>query len=352
MLYGRTKVLSFLLALLFTIPVFSQEPPTCAEKLQSAQMLFERGQVEEIPELLSSCLESGFNREESLQAYKLLIQTYIYNEQLERADSAMLSFLRKNPEYTVSPTDHTSFVSLFNNFASKVIIQVSVHAGLNMPFLFIASEESLFGIPGDKKYSSRAANFFGSAEVRYKVTNRLELNAEIGYSQLSFNNSENVGFALSGYKEVQRRIEVPLTATYDVLILGKFRPYARLGFGPALNMNSYGIGEFSPEDKGNPYSRSGENITDLPRIFIDFFAQAGGGLKFKVREGYLFAEIRSNFGVFNQAKTRGYNSESDEKSFFFMSGEDSFHLNNLNFNLGYTRIFYKPVKKGGGTDEN
>lgn len=338
-------MLSFLLACFFTIPAFSQEPPTCAEKLQSAQTLFEKGQVEEIPGLLGGCLESGFNREESLQAYKLLIQTFIYNEKLESADSAMLSFLKKYPEYSVSPTDHTSFVSLFNNFASKVIIQISIHGGLNMPFLFLTQRNSLFGIPGEKKYSSRAGNFFGAVEAKYKLTDRLELNAEVGYSQFSFHNSENVGFASSDYEEVQRRLEIPLSATYDVLILGKFRPYARLGFGPALNMNSYGIGEFSPKDRGNTYPRSGENITDLPRIFIDFFAQAGGGMKFKVREGFLFAEVRSNFGMFNQAQERGHNSESDEKSFFFMSGEDRFHLNTLNFNLGYTRIFYKPVRR-------
>lgn len=343
--YGRLKVFSILLAFLLTIPALSQVPPTCAEKLQSAQMLFEKGQVEEIPGLLSSCLESGFNREESLQAYKLLIQTYIYNEQLASADSAMLSFLKKNPEYSVSPTDHTSFVSLFNNFSSKVIIQFAFHGGLNMPFLFITGKESLFGVPGSKKYSSKAANFFGAVETKYKITDRLELNAEVGYSQFSFSNSEEVSFASSDYEEVQRRLEIPFTATYDVMKLGKLRPYARLGLGPALNMSSYGIGGFSPSDKGNTYPRSGENIKDLPRIFIDFFAQAGAGIKYKVREGFLFAELRSNFGVFNQVKELGYNSETDDKAFLFMSAEDRFHLNTLNFNMGYTRIFYKPVRR-------
>lgn len=342
---GRKWVLSLFLISFFGVPAISQEPPTCAEKLQTAQMLFEKGQVEEISGLLSGCLESGFNREESLQAYKLLIQTFIYDEKLAGADSAMLSFLKKNPEYSVSPTDHTSFVSLFNNFTSKVIIQFSFHGGLNMPFTFITTKESLFGVPGTKKYSSKAANFFGAIEAKYKLTDRLELNAEVGYSQLSFSNSEEISFASSDYSEVQRRLEIPFTATYDVLKLGKFRPYARLGLGPALNLSSYGVGGFFPEDKGNTYARSGENIKDLPRIFVDFFAQAGGGMKFKVREGYLFAELRSNFGIFNQAKERGYNSETDDKAFLFMSGEDRFHLNTLNFNLGYTRIFYKPVRR-------
>lgn len=338
-----------LISALFSLQALSQEPPTCAEKLQSAKSLFDRGQVEQIPELINDCLKNGFNREESLEAYKLLIQVQLFNEKLGQADSAMLSFLRANPEYQVSPTDHSGFVSLFNNFYSKIIIQTSLHLGLSQPFIFMIERGPLMGIPGDKNYKSNAANFFGAIEGKYRVSNRLELNAEIGYSQLSFSTTEKLSsgitFSETNIREVQRRIEVPLTATYEIFRFGKFTPYARFGFGPAFNISSYAVGDNKPTDRNNLIPRSGENMKDLSRRLMDVFVQAGSGLKFKTRGGFMFAEIRSNFGIFDQSEFSGYNSENDDWRFFYLSGDDRFRLNTLNFNTGYTFIFYKPVRR-------
>jgi hypothetical protein len=111
----------FLFTFLFfltAVSLYSQEAGTCAEKLKTAQSLFSKGQVEQIPSLLKDCLQSGFKKEEALAAYKLLIQTFLLNDKLDQADSTMYEFLKKNPEYQLSPTDHSSFVYLFNKFHS------------------------------------------------------------------------------------------------------------------------------------------------------------------------------------------------------------------------------------------
>lgn len=343
--YLRLPMCILMLGLL-SMQALSQETPTCAEKLQSAKSLFERGQVEQIPELLNDCLEKGFNREESLEAYKLLIQVQLFNEKLGQADSAMLSFLKKYPEYKVSSTDHSSFVGLFNNFVSKVIIQFSLHMGSNLPFMFIKNSTSLFGVPGEKKYSSKPANLFISLETKYKLTSRIELNAELGYSQFAFSNSEKAyAFGASDFEEIHRRIEIPVTITYDVFRVGKFTSYGRFGAGPVLRIDSYGTGEFSLFDRNNPYRRTGENIKSLNRIFMDISLQAGAGLKYKIREGFFCAEVRSNFGIFNQSDFKSYSGDNLDKAFFYMSGEDDFSANMLNLTLGYTYIFYKPVRR-------
>jgi hypothetical protein len=106
----RLQLLYFVLHVLLPVSVYSQKTGSCAEKLESAQSLFDRGQVLQVPSMLQECMKSGFNREESLAAYKLLIQSYLFEDKLELADSTMLAFLKKNPEYKVSPTDHSSFV--------------------------------------------------------------------------------------------------------------------------------------------------------------------------------------------------------------------------------------------------
>ena len=127
-----SRYLIIVLFLFASASLYSQEAGTCAENLKTAQSLFSKGQVEQIPSLLKDCLRSGFKKEEELTAYKLLIQTFLLNDKLDQADSTMYEFLKKNPEYQLSPTDHSSFVYLFNSFKVKPVVQISVHAGTNV----------------------------------------------------------------------------------------------------------------------------------------------------------------------------------------------------------------------------
>jgi hypothetical protein len=330
--------------------VDAQQEGTCAEKLKTAQLLFEKGQVELVPEYLSDCLKSDFSREESLTAYKLLIQSYLFMENQMKADSVMLAFLGKNPEYRISPTDHSGFVSLYNNFQIRKLIQFSIHLGSNLPFISTININSASGTPGQTRYTTDALNLYGSLEAKYALNDRLELNVEAGYSKLSFRNRENilnpdkVAFGITDYSEVQTRIDLPLTLTYDIRSFGSLTGYCRFGGGPSLILNSSGNASHVPADFNNPYSRTGADIdrNDSRRTF-DLFVMAGAGLKFKIREGFLFGELRSDFGIFNQTVKNGKSAEELNIRYYYK--DDDFRINNLNFSLGYTWIVYKPSKR-------
>ncbi|HUX94545.1 MAG TPA: porin family protein [Bacteroidales bacterium] len=336
----------------FPLALSAQEAAkgSCAEKLQTAQNLFDRGQVEQVAGLLHDCLKSGFTREESLSAYKLIIQTYLFEDELEKADSAMLDFLRRNPEYQLSETDHSSFVHLFNNFQVKPLVQISLHFGTSLPFTTFVVPRNVPGIPTKGEYSAPAFNLYGSIEAKFKLTDKIELNGEAGYSQITFTNTEvfsDVG--TTNYKETQSRIEVPLSATYNITNFGKFTPYARLGAGPAVILSSVATVDFKSFDQ-NGTDHTG---TDLDRkdsrLKMDIFAQAGAGMKYKTRGGYLFAEVRGNFGIFNQSVRSALPDDThstDVLRSYYYHADDDFNLNALNFSIGYTQIFYKPSKKG------
>lgn len=346
----RNQLLLIILLIIMPVTVLSQEAGSCAEKLQTAQNLFDRGQVEQVAGLLTDCMKSGFNREESLIAYKLIIQTYLFEDQLEKADSAMLDFLKRNPEYVLSETDHSSFVHLFNTFQVKPVVQISVHFLSNLPFTTFVVSRPVSGIPAKGVYSAPVFNLYGSIEAKFKMTEKIELNFETGYSQLTFiNKKEFAGLGTSTYKEKQSRIEVPLSATYNIAKFGKFTPYARLGAGPAIMLSSVATSEFIGFDQ-NGTDNTGSDINRKDsRYALDIFFQTGGGMKFKTRGGYMFAEVRGNFGIFNQAKRSDlpdYKITSDELGNFYKYADDDFNLNALNFTIGYTQIFYKPSKKG------
>jgi len=323
----------------------AQETGTCAEKLKSAETYFSKGQVDLIPDLLAECLKSGFKKEEALTAYKLLIQTLLLNDQLKEADSSMLSFLKDNPEYQLSPTDHSSFVYLYNSFTVKPILLLSVRAGLNYPFLTFVQEHPTSGQPGKSVYKTDAGNFFLSVEGKFKIAPKLEVGFGLGYSQIKFTNSvDYYEWGKVQYIETQQRLEMPVFISYDLPSFAKFTPFLRAGVGATLNLSSSADATLNMTDRNNPYTRSGGtlNVKDS-RIPIDFFGQAGFGLKYKIPRGFIFLEARGNFGILDQNKTGGKNINTLEM--FYLWSSPGFRLNTLNLNLGYTYIFYKPSKK-------
>jgi len=351
------RFILFLMVLLCFLPLIgnSQDVGSCAEKLKSAQSLFDRGQVEQVPSMLFDCMKSGFNREESLSAYKLLIQAYIFEEKPELADSTMLAFLKKNPEYQISPTDHSSFVNLFNKFIVKPVVQVSLHIGTNVPYLTSINTFTVSGMPdmpGSSKYSVKAINLFVSLEARFELTKKIELSFEPGFSQLAFsnvktiNNLDNITIYKSNTTETQQRIELPVSVTYNFKKFGKFTPYGRFGFGPALLLSSTDKVSALPTDINNLIPHTGpDQSRKASRISTDLFTQIGGGLKFKTKGGYFLAELRTNLGFLNQTIKGKDLSTEDELNQFFYNMDDDFHLNAVNFTLGYTQIFYKPSKR-------
>lgn len=339
------RLLFVILITAIPFTAFSQETGTCAEKLKSAQSFFEKGQVEQVPELLGNCLKSGFKKEEELSAYKLLIQTFLLDDDLAQADSTMYAFLKKNPEYKTSPTDHSSFVYLYNNFVVKPVIQIGIRAGTNIPFLTFVDENPTSGEPGKSDYSTNAGNLFFSVEAKFKMGKKIEIGIGAGYSQLKFTNTVNyMGFGIVNYSEIQQRLEIPASVTYDFTSFGKFSPYGRLGLGAAYNLSTSADVSFNTTDKNNPNNRTGETLDRKDsRVPLDLFVQFGAGMKYKIPRGYLFAEVRSNFGIMNQNVSDGKTVDLLEN--YYLWSDPGFRINSLNLNIGYTFILFKPSKK-------
>jgi len=340
----RLYLFSVLLILLVSTAAFSQDT-NCAEKLKTAQSLFENGQVDQVPGMLNNCIKSGFTREEAILAYKLLIQCYLLDDKLDEADSMMLVFLKKNPEYRISATDHSSFVNLYNNYDEKPLVQVAAHVGTNLPFLFISNNVSASAEGGESVYSTNAFNLFLSVEAKFELSEKIELNAEMGYSQIKFSSFEDfMGFGNINYEETQKRIEIPVSSTYNFSGFGKFTPYGRFGLGVAFILGSDAQADLEATDINNPFDHTGPDLDRQDsRITMDVFAQIGAGLKYKIRGGYLLTEIRSNFGLMNQTVRGGASSEELGTYYYYI--DDDFSINTLNFSLGYVHIIYKPSKR-------
>jgi hypothetical protein len=149
-------------------------------------------------------------------------------------------------------------------------------------------------------------------------------------------------FGTVSYREAQSRLEIPVTAIYDIKRVGGVALYGRLGGGVALNLNTDAKTSFTPTDINNGFNRTGENVNrSVSRIRSDLFLQAGLGGSLKVPNGYISAEIRTVLGTRNQMI---YSNPGNLEYFYFYS-DDNFRVNLAGISFGYTHIFYKPSKK-------
>src|SRR5688572_13888746 len=124
-----TKIF-FLAAFLgfLTIASFGQ---SCTQTLRLAQSTYEQGRLHEVPTILKKCLdEGGFTDTEKVNAYKILINSYIYLEEPELADETMLKLLEADHFFKVNEAvDPAEFIALYKTFRVDPLFRIGFKVG-------------------------------------------------------------------------------------------------------------------------------------------------------------------------------------------------------------------------------
>ena len=93
----------------------AQELVDCTNLLEDAREAYEAGMVELVPEFLLECIQSdGLSGEARKEAYKLVINSYIFDYLTAEADSLMDGFVRDFPNYRAENSDSQEFVFLLD----------------------------------------------------------------------------------------------------------------------------------------------------------------------------------------------------------------------------------------------
>lgn len=340
----------FLLLSLAVIQSYAQDQSSCAFTLKEAQKQYSQGLIEKIPGMISGCLQSGFTRQERQDAYKLLIMCYLSDNEMEKADSAMLSFLKKYPEYEPLPTDTREFTYLFESYRTLPVVSIGLTGGIISPQFFVTESNSLNDLNNTaRSYKRSGVNFQAGLKVNTFLSEKYELELNILFSQLKFQTTDQ--FAFDGIStqqtlalETQNRLKIPIALVYTLVETKKISLFAKAGLVSSINLGT----TLDPtrtyvNNAHNSVTGSPVNI-DLMRNQFNLGGLVGAGLKFKIPHGYLFGDLQYQAGFTKQLKTSGLYSFPDLRDrFYFLS--DNFRINQLGFNLGYCYSFYKPTKK-------
>lgn len=341
------RILVFLVLCLGYQTVASQDLVDCTYLLADAKEAYEAGMVELVPELLLDCIESnGLSGESRKEAYKLVLNSYLFDYLTVEADSLMDNFIREYPEYRAENSDPQEFVFLLNahlrdlgidpdQLPGETVVEADSSperrergffakgagvAGNSMGFKVGGSlsiprtvEAYSVGNPAeDDGHFGPLPGTLAGAEINLVLNRRVEASIGVLYSmtRLSYTSSP-LSFTSYRYVEAQHQLVLPLTVIY------KLNPdnsnisyYLRGGVVPGYLFYASGKGARSTDGSQEDVVVEKTEITESRSPF-NLNILAGGGVRIPLNRAFVYVEGSLNYSVLlaNREKNRYPNND-------------------------------------------
>ena len=345
-LYSPLKII-FFGVLLVSLSLNLKAQEECKYILEKAEALFEQGIIEEIPGMLSECMEEGFSPEEKMRAQKLVILSYFFDKKTAEAEEVMLRFLRNNPEYEIQPSDPAEFVRLFSAFETFPVLSVGTSAGGNLASPGIIKPYGPYNInESGADFSFSEAGYQFGAGVNFYLINNIELSLEATYIKNSFLYSNTqYGFSVISIKETHEKLELPVLFKY-VFPQDQWSPYVSLGASYGYVINAKANYKRSYSESVNldfePVVNQGVDLEKIRKTHA-WSGIIGGGIRYRIPRGYFFLDIRHFAGLTNTVNSD--NRWEQESVFTHYHTDSDFRVNYFSLSIGVRYIFYNSRKK-------
>jgi hypothetical protein len=320
----------------------------CAAKIQEAQKYYDQGMIEEIPQILAPCMANGFTRVQKIEAYKLIILSYLFDDNQFEAEKTMLEFLKKYPEYEIMPNDPIEFVYLFESYRTTSVFSFGLSVGFNMTDPRIIAPYTMFNMNQATLKNTMKPGFQVGFGVGRYIARRSLLNFEFYFAdnQYKFSDESNMsvsdGINAVTYTENLYKFEFPITLIREFNIR-KVNYFVRAGISVA-NINRV-KGEPTRMYYNNQRPIPGENqdISEYRTNWL-YGGVIGTGIRYKVPRGVLTLDLRATLGLNNIVRSgKRYDNQELSSKYYYL--DDDFSLNVFSFSAGYYFSFYKPKKQ-------
>lgn len=335
-----------LTALLAGLPERAFAQNACSQTLIQAQIAYYEGRANDVPTILNACIKSGFTRDEKVQAYRLLILTYLYLNEFRDAENTMLYFLRLNPDYQINEAaDPAEFINLYNQFRTWPVYLFGAKAGGNVSFA--RPEKPFFSTDNPQRaqvtYES-AVSYQAGLAFEIPLNTHFMFSPEINIASRKYRyQSQLFGYESLVFREEQNRIELPLLVSYQI---GQKRFSSFVKAGLSVEGLFRTVANVRRVDNnftdGVQREVTGPNV-DLrgQRKKLNSSAVIGIGIKFKKERSILMAEVRYQAGLFNPVKAKERYSNA-ELLYRYGYVDSNYRLNSLSFVIGYIIPVYRP----------
>ena len=322
----------------------AQDVSGCSYLFEDAKEAYAAGMVELIPSLLLPCLgEDGLTGTSRREAFKLVINSYIFDHLPQDADNLMSRFVDEYPNYRAGNTDPAEFVQLLNTHllsrgidpddldviameedtarSRRVkrdrILGVSGNslgfmAGINGSLPQVVERYSM-GYPGqDDGHFGIKPGFQLGATLNYVLNERIDIAAGLVFNHTRLKYSASpVSSTSYDYIESGNLLQLPVSVIY------KWNPesqglsyYARGGLVAGYLMSASGSGIRRSDQTGSEVSVDRTDISGSRKPF-NISLMAGVGLRYPLNRSFFYAEARfiSNLLLSNRAEQRYQNND-------------------------------------------
>lgn len=357
----RTVVLGLVLLGSANVGIQGQE---CERVLRKAESNYDNGQLREIPGILSKCLTGGFNKTQREKSYKLLVLTYIFLDDIDKAEEYLLKLLKSNPQFEVSQLDPPEFIYLYNGFRTKSYFSIAIKGGMNNTFVNALNINGVGNIPLGYQRNSSKMGYQVGLGINFRIWENFEVSAEFNIVNRRFNQIDSLkttfftdverplgyNFSIINASESQIWVGVPLMMKYSITQY-KMQPFIYGGvsmyylLGANLNVTRFNI---DPSDVETPQRAVTGPSVKLLRAGIrekyHYSLLAGAGFKYKVGTDYLMLDFRYYLGINNLRNEEAALDASNELVYRYGYIDNDFTINGALISIGYVKPFYRPKK--------
>ncbi len=344
---------------LLSLSGLAQTDPVCLQALRSARASYEQGRLQELEYTLQGCLDK-FSKAEKVEAYKLLVLTYIYLEEPAQADKAMISLMSADHFFEINEgTDPAEFVNLYKKFRKDPIFSIGLRGSFLTTNVNVQNHYYIFGNgQGTGSFSSNQKLVFGLAFEKVLLKDKLVLAPEFMLSERSFTYANNNIFGTDNVAQPtsltaqisQQLLQLNLIGQYPFkkkFANNFFQPYAGAGLSTSYLLSSnFEEAELNVEPGFEDVSGAPLDNT-LNYKTLNFSAILLAGVKFKVTELYVTADVRYYWGLNNVVNTeKRYSQQGKNVEILNRYGyvNNDFSINQAAFTIGLIYPYFKPKK--------
>ncbi|NJN41704.1 MAG: PorT family protein [Flammeovirgaceae bacterium] len=341
----------FLIGLFSVGVVAAQEQASrCAQTLRLAQSTYESGRLQEVPGILQGCIDGvEFSVVERTNALRLVVLSYIYLEEHDKADQAMMDIL--NNEHFYAPNeavDPPEFVALFNTFRHKPVWSAGIKIGGNTSYPwnisnYYVGSTSVGQGEASQQYSFQFGlyfekqlfgDFFGAPEIAFT-------NHKFSYANEALSIDENTGENFGRVESVVSQNWLDLNLLVQYAFKNSVETQFFVTLGPTVSYIVGAEGTLVSDFRG--FTVTGPSVDEKDRYNpLNYSIIAGGGIKKKIGGLYLLADIRYKFGINNIIDSS--NRTNIEQTFDYGYTSNDMRIQSLMINVGIMYPYFKPKK--------
>jgi len=342
----KSITLISLLLVFFVNITFAQDD--CIIKLGDAQKYYEQGKLEQIPDLLSGCIEEGFNKENKTRALRLLTLVYLFDDDMKMAEETFLQLLSVDPEYKINQAiDPAEFIQLYNSYYTDPVFSIGAIVGINLTNPNLIETYSLNSFnDANSSYSSGGVGISLGLKMSYHLTKKIDLTLEPIYSLFTYNVSENVTtFNTTAITEKMNYMEFPVTASYNFYKIKEYSFFVEAGLSYGLFLSGDISGKVMYNNKEQPDYEPKPVSTKELRKKYNLAGVFGLGAQIDLSQSNLQFSVRYNVGFVNVINTDYRYNPGNKLIPEYRFVDNDIFLNNIYFMFSYNRQFFIHKKK-------